>query len=343
MSGPVFVGFGDLMLRLETPGHERIVQAESFGARFTGAEANVAVMLAGFGLEARIASKVPDNAVGQACINYLRRYGVDTTAIARGGERLGLFFLETGASQRASTVVYDRGHTAFGEADRADFDWARILDGASWLHFSGTAPALGESVRASLREGLVAARAAGVTVSCDLNYRARLWSPDEARRGMEELAPYIDVLVGNEEDAAVVFGIKAEGSDVVQGELPLASYLQVAEQLMERFDFRAVATSLRTSVSASINRWAALVADRTGYAVSRTYEIHPIVDRVGGGDSFAAGLIYSMLQGENLQSCVDFAAAASCLKHSIPGDFNLVDIDEVRALVGGDASGRVRR
>ena len=342
MSG-AFVAFGDLLMRLEPPAHERLVQASTFGVRFTGAEANAAMMLAGLGVPARAVSRVPDTAVGQACVNFLRRYGVETSTVGRGGERLGLFYLETGAAQRASVVVYDRAHSSFATSGPADYDWDAALEGAAWLHFSGTAPALSDSVRGALREGLQTARAAGVRVSCDLNYRARMWSPEEARREMEALTPWIDVLFGNEEDAATVFGIRAEGSDVTRGALPLDSYAAVAERLVERYGFSVVATSLRTSVSASINRWAGMMSTAGSHVISRTYEINPIVDRVGGGDSFAAGMIFALLRGAAPQECVEFAAAASCLKHSIPGDVGLVSEEEVWALVSGDGSGRVRR
>lgn len=343
MASGVFVGFGDLLMRLEPPEHERIVQASSFRVRFTGAEANAAVLLSGLGVPARVASKVPASPVGQACVNFLRQFGLDTSTVVRGGERLGIFYLETGAAQRASTVVYDRRHSSFATSTSDDYDWSRILDGAAWLHFSGTAPALGESVRGALREGLQQARDAGVTVSCDLNYRARMWSPDEARTEMTRLAPYIDVLFGNEEDAATVFGVTAEGSDVTRGELPVESYQVVAERLIATHGFRAVATSLRASISASHNRWAGMMSTPQGHAVSRTYDVTPIVDRVGGGDSFAGGLVFGLLRGAPPQECVDFAAAASCLKHAIPGDMGLVTEEEVRALAAGDGSGRVRR
>lgn len=339
----VFVGFGDLLMRLEPPHRERLLQARSLEVRFTGAEANAAVMLAGLGVPTRVASKVPDGPVGQSCVNFLRQFGVDTSTVARGGERLGIFFLETGASQRASTVVYDRLHTSFATSGPDDYDWDAILAGARWLHFSGTAPALGDSVRGVLREGLQEARRSGVTVSCDLNYRARMWSPDEARDAMERLAPHIDVLFGNEEDAGKVFGVTAEDNDVTRGNLSVDSYAAVADQLMARYGFSTVATSLRTSISASINRWAGMMSNADGHVVSRTYEINPIVDRVGGGDSFAAGLIYGLMWAAPAQECVEFAAAASCLKHSIPGDVNLAGEDEIRALMSGDGSGRVRR
>lgn len=337
------VGFGELMLRLTPPDHGRIVQADAFEVRYTGAEANVAVMLAGLGMDASCVSKVPLGELGQACVNYLRRFGVDTRYVARGGDRLGILYVETGAAQRASKVIYDRGHAAIRDVQPSDFDWEAVLQDADWFHFSGTAPALGPNVRTALRDGLAVARRLGVTVSCDLNYRAKLWSADEAREVMTDLMSDVDVLIGNEEDAAKVFGIHAEGSDVTRGELVLGSYEKVSMQLAQKFGLRYVATTLRTSVSASINQWAGMLFDGSSHYTSRSYEINPIVDRVGGGDAFAGGLIYGMLHEMDAQSCVEFAAAASCLKHSIPGDFNLVSLDEINTLVSGDASGRVSR
>ncbi|MGA2512879.1 MAG: sugar kinase [Candidatus Limnocylindrales bacterium] len=338
-----FVAFGDLLVRLNPKGQQRIVQAEEFEVRFTGAEANVAVSLANFGVTAFVVSKVPDNDVGQACVNSLRRFGVKTDYVRRGGERLGLFYLETGASQRPSKVIYDRAHTAFAQSGPDDYDWAAILEGKDWFHFSGTAPALGSGVVQALEEGLAAAKARGLTVSCDLNYRAKLWSADEARRIMGCLVPQVDVLLVNEEDAQKVFGIRAAGSDVSTGRLVEESYRQVAVQLADRFDLRRVAITLRESISASANGWAGLLYDGGQHYVSRKYLIEPVIDRVGGGDSFAAGLIYGLLSGFEPQRCVDFAAAASCLKHTINGDVNLVSFDEVLALMGGDGSGRIQR
>jgi 2-dehydro-3-deoxygluconokinase len=340
---PRVVAFGELMLRLNPRGNGRIVQADEFEVRYTGAEANVAVMLAGLGIRASCVSRVPATEIGQACVNYLRRFGVETDHIARGGERLGLFYMEAGASQRASKVIYDRDHTALREAVPEDFDWDAILADADWFHFSGTAPALGDGVRTILREALEAARRKGVRVSCDLNYRAKLWSSAEAGRVMGSLMPFVDVLIGNEEDAEKVFGITSKGSDVVRGDLVVTSYKQVATQLARTFDLRHVATTLRTSVSASINVWAGMLFDGTAHVMSRSYEINPVVDRVGGGDSFSAGLIYGLLRGMAPQECVEFAAAASCLKHSIPGDFNLVSLNEIETLLAGDGSGRVQR
>jgi 2-dehydro-3-deoxygluconokinase len=337
------VAFGELLMRLEPPGHQRIVQAGSFDVAYTGAEANAAALLASLGVDAACVSRVPGHEVGQACIDFLRRYGVDTTHIGRGGDRLAIFFLETGAAQRASKVVYDRAHTSLRQADADDFDWEAILDGADWLHFSGTAPASGPGIVRALETGLAMAGERGVRVSCDLNYRSKLWSPEEAREAMTRLMRHVDVLIGNEEDASTVFGIAAEGVDVVRGELRVESYRAIAEQLASSFELDVVATTLRTSISASVNRWAGLLYDGSDHFVSRTYEIDPIVDRVGGGDAFSGALIYGLLEGMEAQACVEFAAAASCLKHSIPGDFALLSRAEIEALVAGDASGRVRR
>ncbi len=340
---PKMVAFGELMMRLSPPGNERIVQTSEFEVRFTGGEANAAVMLAGLGFQTYAVARVPGHELGQACVNYLRRFGVNTDFVARGGDHLGIMYLEAGASQRGSKVIYDRDHTAMQGVTPADFDWPAILADADWFHFSGTAPALGENVRAVLHDGLVVARQLGVTVSCDLNYRAKLWGSRDAKAVMTELMPFVDVLIGNEEDVAKVFGIKAEGSDVIRGDLQVDSYQRVAEQVSRIFGLRYVATTLRTSISASVNRWAGMLYDGTRHYVSPTYEIHPIVDRVGGGDSFTAGLIYGLVRGLDRQACVDFAVAASCLKHSIPGDFNLVSLEEIEALLAGDSSGRVQR
>ena len=337
------VAFGELLLRLTPRGFGRFIQADEFEARYTGAEANAAVSLVNFGMEAYAVSKVPDNEIGQACINYLSRFRVNTDYIVRGGERLGLFYLESGAAQRASKIIYDRTHSAIRESKPEDYDWEAICLGKDWFHFSGTAPALGENVRRVLEDGLKAAKRHGLTVSCDLNYRAKLWSPQEANMVMTRLMQYVDVLIGNEEDAEKVFGLKAEGSDVARGRLVGESYKQVAEQLARRFGFKLVATTLRESISASANAWAGLLYDGVTHYLSRRYEVSPIVDRVGVGDSFTGGLIYGRLSGFDQQRCVDFAVAASCLKHSIVGDFNLVSVKEVEALMGGDASGRVQR
>jgi 2-dehydro-3-deoxygluconokinase len=335
--------FGEVLMRLAPRGFERFLQADEFEVRYTGAEVNAGVSLVNFGMEAYAVSRVPDNDIGQACINYLNRFGVHTEHVARGGERLGLFFLETGAAQRPSKIIYDRGHSAIRDCGPGDFDWDRICAGKDWLHFSGTAPALGSRVVGALEEGLAAAKRHGLKVSCDLNYRAKLWSPADANRVMTALMPSVDVLIGNEEDAEKVFGIRAAGSDVERGRLDGASYREVAEQLMRRFGVSMVATTLRESISASANGWSGLLYDGTRHYPSRRYEITPIVDRVGAGDSFTGGLIHALLAGREPQECIEFAVAASCLKHSIAGDFNLASLAEVNALVAGHASGRVQR
>lgn len=337
------VAFGELLLRLNPPGVQRIRQADRLELRYTGAEANVAVSLVNFGISAYAVSKVPDNEVGRSCLDHLRRFGVNVDHVQFGGERLGLFYLETGASQRPSKVIYDRAHSSFAKSGPEDYDWDEILRDKDWLHFSGTAPALGSGVGRALEEGLSLARGLGVTVSCDLNYRAKLWSPEEACRVMSRLMPLVDVLFGNEEDAEKVFGIRADGSDVAAGKLVVDSHKAVAVQLADRFELKYVATTLRESISASANRWAGMLFDGKQHYLSRQYLIDPIVDRVGGGDAFAGGLIYGMLSGLGPQETVEFAAAASCLKHSVLGDFNVASVSEVAALVAGDTAGRVQR
>lgn len=337
------VTFGELMLRLNPPDHQRLVQAHAFEVRFTGGEANAAVLLAGLDVPATTISRVPAHELGQACINYLRRFGVDTSHIARGGDRLGLFYLETGAAQRPSKVIYDRDNAAIRGITIADVDWPAALEGASWLHFSGTAPALGPNVREVLVAGLEEARRRDVIVSCDLNYRAKLWGAEEPGPVMRQLMPFVNVLIGNEEDAAKVFGVRAERTDVSKGQLDTESYQRVAESLRDEFGFRFVATTLRTSRSASDNEWAGLLFDGASHYQSRSYQILPIVDRVGGGDAFSGGLIYGLLHWNDPQRTVEFAAAASCLKHSIPGDFAPLTLHEIEALAEGDSSGRVQR
>ena len=337
------VAFGELLLQLNPPGPQRIRQAYGFEIHYTGAEANVAVSLVNFGLSAFAVSKVPDNDVGRSCLDHLRRFGVNTDHVRLGGERLGLFYLETGASQRPSRVIYDRAHSAFADSGPEDYNWEEILRDKDWFHFSGTAPALGSGVVRALEEGLAAAQHRGITISCDLNYRAKLWSPEEAGRVMSRLMPFVDVLLGNEEDAEKVFGIRAGGSDVAAGRLVVDSHKLVATQLADRFGLRHVATTLRESISASANRWAGMLFDGNQHYLSRQYLIDPIVDRVGGGDAFAGGLIYGLLSELDPQQCVEFAAAASCLKHTVVGDFNLASASEVAALVTDDATGRVQR
>ncbi|MFO7152881.1 MAG: sugar kinase [Bacillota bacterium] len=336
------VTFGEIMLRLTPPNYLRIVQADSFDVTYGGGEANVAVSLANYGEEAYFVTKVPDNPVGQAAINHLRRYGVRTDYIVRGGERLGIYFNEIGASQRPSLVVYDRKHSAISEAKPEEFDWERILEGARWFHFTGITPALGDNLAQACLDAVKTAKKLGVTVSCDLNYRKKLWSQEKAREVMTALIEYVDVAIGNEEDAEKVFGIKAASSDVTKGVLSEEGYREVAKQLLEKFSLKGVAITLRESFSAFDNGWSGLYYDGKEFYKSRRYEIH-IVDRVGGGDSFAGGLIYALMNGYSSQDAVEFAAAASCLKHSIVGDFNHVTLSEVKNLMKGDASGRVQR
>ncbi|HOB36768.1 MAG TPA: sugar kinase [Candidatus Avimonas sp.] len=336
------VTFGEIMLRLAPKGYTRFVQADCFEATYGGGEANVAVSLANYGMDAAFVTKLPKNEIGQAAINSLRRYGVDTSKIVRGGQRVGIYFIEKGASQRPSKVIYDRAGSAISRADSSDFDWKQILSGADWFHFTGITPALGSNVAAICMDACKAAKEKNITVSCDLNYRKNLWSREEAGRVMGELMPYVDLCIANEEDAYDVFGIKAESTDVYAGKVNHEAYREVAKKLADRFGFEKVAITLRGSISASDNNWAAMLYDGKDYCFSRNYHIH-IVDRVGGGDSFGAGLIYALLSGSDSQSALEFAVAASCLKHTIEGDFNHVSVEEVQRLAGGDASGRVQR
>ena len=336
------VCFGEIMLRLAPPGYLRFEQASSFDVVYGGGEANVSISLANFGLDAVFVTKVPNNPIGQSAINEMRRYGVDTRYMLRGGERLGIYFLEKGASQRASTVVYDRANSSISQAKNADFNWTEIFTGADWFHFTGITPALGDEVAAAVLEACKAAKAAGVRISCDLNFRKKLWSSEKAGRTMEQFMPYVDVCIANEEDAEKVFGIKADNTDITGGKLNADGYKQVARKLTERFGFSAAAITLRGSISASDNSWAAMLYQGEQAFFSKNYPVH-IVDRVGGGDSFASGLIYAMLNEYSAQDALEFAVAASCLKHSIEGDHNHVSVSEVKTLAGGDGSGRVQR
>ena len=341
---PKFVTFGEIMMRLNPEGYLRFVQAERFEASYAGGEANVAVSLANYGLDASFVTKLPANPLGESARNEVRRFGVDTSSIVWGGPRLGLYFVEKGASQRASKVVYDRAGSSIALAKRADFDWPKILKGAKWFHFTGITPALGGELPAICLDALKACRAKGVTVSCDLNYRGKLWTREEAGRCMAMLVPYADVLVANEADAADVFGIRAEGTDVDSGRLDKDGYVSVARKLAERFGAKKVAITLRTSISASDNKWAGMLYDaKSRKAFFSTEYAVRIVDRVGGGDSFCGGLVYALATGRRDQAAIDFAVAASCLKHSIEHDFNHVSVQEVESLAAGNASGRVQR
>lgn len=336
------VTFGEIMLRLAPNGYYRFFQDDQLQATFGGGEANVAVSLANFGVPVKYVTKLPKHAIGQAAVNSLRYFGVDTEDIVRGGDRVGIYFLEKGASQRGSVCIYDRAHSAIQEADPADFDWEKIFEGADWFHFTGITPALGKNMVETCRQACIAAHKLGVKVSCDLNYRGKLWTRAEAREAMTELCKYVDVCISNEEDAKDVFGIEAENTDITGGKLNHEGYKSVAKQLKDKFGFEKVAITLRTSISASDNDWAGMLYDGENYCFSKSYHVH-IVDRVGGGDSFGAGLIYSLLNGYDTQAAIDFAVAASALKHSIEGDFNRVTVSEVQKLAGGDGSGRVQR
>lgn len=336
------VTFGDLMLRLSPPGFRRFIQAESFDATYTGAEANVAVSLANFGLDSCFVSKVPDHEIGQAAINHLRRYGVNTTNIIRGGDKIGIFYVEMGASQRPSKVIYDRAFSSFCRIKVGELNWEKILDGACWFHFTGITPALGDGPAGVVLEAVEVAKDKGLKVSVDLNYRRKLWTPEKANQVMTKLMKYVDIAIGNEEDAEKVFGIKAAHSDVISGRIDELGYREVAKELADRFELEKVAITLRESISASDNNWSALLYDGENFYRSKVYKIH-IVDRVGGGDAFAGGLIYSLIMGKSPQDALEFAVAASCLKHAIFWDFNLVTVAEVENLMKGDTSGRVQR
>lgn len=336
------VTFGEIMLRLAPIGYNRFFQNDQLQATFGGGEANVAVSLANFGMNVSFVTKLPSHAIGQGAVNTLRSLGVDTSKIVRGGNRIGIYFLEKGASQRGSVCIYDRAHSAIQEAVPTDFDWDTIFDGASWFHFTGITPALGPNLVEICEQACKAAKAHGVKISCDLNYRGKLWTKDQAKAAMTRLCQYVDVCISNEEDAKDVFGISAADTDIYGGKLNREGYKTVARQLAEQFSFETVAITLRTSLSASDNNWSGMLYDGNSYCFSKEYHLH-IVDRVGGGDSFAGGLIYALLNGKSTQDAIEFAVAASALKHSIEGDFNLVTLEEVEKLVGGDASGRVQR
>ncbi len=336
------VTFGEIMLRLAPNGYYRFFQDDQLQATFGGGEANVSVSLANYGFDSAFVTKLPTHAIGQAAVNSLRYFGVDTSKIVRGGDRVGIYFLEKGASQRGSVCIYDRAHSAIQESSPEDFDWDAIFEGADWFHFTGITPALGANLVEICKQACVAAKANGVKISCDLNYRGKLWTRAEAREAMTELCKYVDVCISNEEDAKDVFGIEAENTDIYGGKLNKEGYKSVAKQLADKFGFEKVAITLRTSISASDNDWAGMLYDGENYCFSKEYHLH-IVDRVGGGDSFGGGLIYALLSGKSSQDAIEFAVAASALKHSVEGDFNRVSVAEVEKLAGGDGSGRVQR
>ena len=333
------------MLRLSTPNNEKFIQADEFDVCYGGGEANVAVSLANYGHDAAFVTKVPANPIGDCAVAALRKLNVDTSYIARGGERLGIYFLESGSAMRASNVVYDRAHSSISTASAEDFDFDAIFEGADWFHFTGITPAVSDAAAELTEAALKAAKAHGVKVSVDLNFRKKLWSSEKAQRIMTNLMQYVDVCIGNEEDAEKVLGFKPGNTDVTSGDLELAGYKDIFEQMVEKFNFEYVISSLRVSHSASDNGWSACIysRDTKEFYHSREYRIHPIVDRVGGGDSFAGGTICGFLDGMDFKSALEFGVAASALKHTIPGDFNLVSRADVENLAGGDGSGRVQR
>ena len=339
-----FLTFGEIMLRLKSPGHERFFQSPMLEATFGGGEANVAVSLANFGEDVGFLSVLPKNAIGDECIKELRRFGVDTSRVVRGGERLGIYFLETGANQRPSKVVYDRAHSAIAAAKPGDIDWEKTFEGVEWFHITGITPAISESAMELSLESVREAKKRGITVSCDLNYRKNLWKyGKKASEVMRELAKYVDVAIANEEDVQKSLEIT---TDVVveSGELDRSKYKALGDKVLATYpDMKMIAITLRESKSADWNGWAACLNDREHFYESKRYEIRDIIDRVGGGDSFAGGLIYGLNNYESRQQALEFAVAASCLKHSIDGDFNRVDVDEVEKLMGGDGTGRVQR
>jgi len=339
------ITFGELMLRLSAPGYTRFVQAQSFDVTFGGGEANVAVSLANYGLKSYFLTKLPKHEIGQAAVNHLRRYGVSDEFIVRGGKRVGIYFLETGFSQRASKVIYDRLNSAIGSMKKDEVDWENIFKNVDWFHWTGITPALGKNAQECLREACRAAKKNNVTISCDLNFRKKMWTETEAQSVMNPLMEYVDVCIANEEDTEKSLGLKPVNTNVSQAALNEEGYFQLAEELKSKFVFNAVAITLRESFSASRNGWSALLLDDRDCLKpyrSKKYDIQ-LVDRVGGGDAFASGLIYGLLSKPDTRQALEFAVAASVLKQTIPGDFNLVSLEEVEKLAQGDGSGRVDR
>ena len=337
------ITLGEIMLRLSPSGQNvRFVQADRFDVIYGGGEANVAVSCANYGHHACFVSKLPTHEIGQSAINALRRYGVDTQYVARGGNRVGIYYAETGAAMRRSKVIYDRAGSSISEARPTDFDFDTIMEGADWFHWSGITPALSDSAAEITRLACEAAKRHGVTVSVDLNFRKKLWTSEKAQQVMRPLMQYVDVCIGNEEDAQLCLGFKPD-ADVEAGETGAEGYKGICEQMRSTFGFKYVVSTLRESVSASHNGWKAMIYDGKAFYVSRRYDILPIVDRVGGGDSFSGGLIHGLLTMPTQGQALEFAVAASALKHTINGDFNLVSADEVAALAGGSANGRIQR
>ena len=336
------VTLGEIMLRLSTPGHSRFVQSDSFDVVYGGGEANVAVSCANYGHEAYFVTKLPKHEIGQAAVNALRRFGVHTDYITRGGDRVGIYYLESGSAMRPSKVIYDRAHSSIAEADASDFDFDAIMEGADWFHWSGITPAISDKAAILTRLACEAAKRHGVTVSVDLNFRKKLWTSEKAQSVMRPLMQYVDVCIGNEEDAELCLGFKPD-ANVEAGLTDTEGYKGIFRKMAEEFNFKYVISTLRESYSASHNGWKGMIYDGENFYVSRHYDIAPIVDRVGGGDSFSGGIIHGLLTKGTQAEALEFAVAASALKHTIPGDFNMVSAGEVEALAGGDASGRVQR
>ncbi|MBI9071481.1 MAG: sugar kinase [Melioribacteraceae bacterium] len=345
MENKKIVTFGEIMLRLSTPGFKRFVQSSNFDVEYGGGEANVAVSLANYGLDSYFVSKLPKHEIGQSAVNSLRRYGVGTDFIVRGGDRVGIYFLESGASQRASKVVYDRANSAISLAEPGEFNWEQIFDGKAWFHWTGITPALGDKAQTAVKEACIAAKKLGLKISCDLNFRKKMWTEAEAQAVMNPLMEYVDVCIANEEDAEKSLGLKPRQTDIENAELNEEGYFILAKELKEKYKFETVAITLRESFSASRNGWSALLLDEKDCNEpyrSKRYDIQ-IVDRVGGGDSFASGLVYGLLTKDSTKDALEFAVTASCLKQTIPGDFNLVSTEEVEKIISSGGSGRVDR
>ena len=336
------VTMGEIMLRLSPEGNDRFIQSESFRIIPGGGEANVAISCANYGHDCYFVSKLPKHEIGQIAVNALRRYGVNTQFIARGGDRVGLYYAETGASMRPSKVIYDRAHSSIAEAQPCDWDFDQIFEGADWFHWSGITPAISDASAECLKQACIAAKKHGVKISCDLNFRKKLWTSEKAISIMRPLMQYVDVCIGNEEDAELCLGFKPD-ADVEGGETNAAGYEGIFRQMKEQFDFEYVVSTLRESFSATHNRWKALIYDGKEFYQSKRYDVNPIIDRIGGGDSFSGGLIHGLLTKATQGEALEFAVAASALKHTINGDFNLVSVEEVEALAGGAANGRVQR
>lgn len=337
-----FVGFGELLVRLAPAGYLRFPQADSFTVNYTGAEGNMAISLSYMGIDSTLVTKLPDSDIGRCALGKLSMYGVDTSYVHWGGERIGLYYLERGASQRPSKIIYDRRHSAIAEADPSEFDWKTIFRDAGWFHFTGITAGLSANTAEMCRQACLEARRQGVKISCDLNYRKYLWTPEQAQTVMKPLMQYVDVLIANEEDSEKVLGIKADNSDFTSGKLSIDGYSKLAASLSDIYHFEKVAITLRESISASDNNWSAILYTNSSTLVSKKYPIH-LVDRVGGGDSFASGLIYAYMTDMDDRSALEYATAASCLKQTTEFDFNLSSPEEIFALMNGGSSGRIIR